>query len=199
MCHFVVEEGPLWVLCSAGCPVEFYANTSDEGTCIETEGHDTITAPLRVWPCDTRCAIRLFGFLGATYNRKSQHSNVHDMPVLPLQFMVQIILTFSMVCRMATKLSAVEQIVLQACRDNPNVSTACTALLLQTHMPEAVRDWVAFMQGLSSEALHTATPDIDEKMVTNALNNLLNKHRLNIIQYGGNLSFHYISEGEALK
>ena len=113
--------------------------------------------------------------------------------------MVQIILTSSMVCRMATKLSAVEQIVLEACRDNPNVSTACTALLQQTHMPEAVRYWVAFMQGLSSEALHDATPDIDEKMVTNALNNLLNKHRLNIIQHGGNLSFHYISEGEALK
>lgn len=58
---------------------------------------------------------------------------------------------------------------------------------------------MAVMQGLSSAALQAKTPDISEEYTTNALNNLLAKHRLNILQRGGELSFQYISEGEALK
>ena len=55
------------------------------------------------------------------------------------------------------------------------------------------------LQPISSGALQAKTPEINEDYVTNALNSLLNKHRLSILQQDGEISFQYISEGEALK
>lgn len=55
------------------------------------------------------------------------------------------------------------------------------------------------MQGLSAAALQDKTPEITEEYISNALNSLLQKHRLTMLQHDGELSFQFVSEGEALK
>ena len=99
---------------------------------------------------------------------------------------------------MGTKLSAVEQIVLELCRENAHVSvTPCPDIL--PYMVDPAFDGHSYLQPISSGALQAKTPEINEDYVTNALNSLLNKHRLSILQQDGEISFQYISEGEALK
>ncbi|CAL5219533.1 g1384 [Coccomyxa viridis] len=75
---------------------------------------------------------------------------------------------------MATKASAVEQVILQLCGEST--------------------EWLAFGE------FQAALPDISGESISNAINGLLAKHRLNVQrQKDGELSFKFIPEGEALK
>lgn len=67
-------------------------------------------------------------------------------------------------------------------------------------MPCSMHDAGVPLQWLGFGDLQAALPDISGEAISNALNGLLAKHRLNVQrQKDGELSFKFIPEGEALK